>query len=101
VRESKIETELRKGIIALGGTCEKFVSPGTKGVPDRIVCWRADELDIYSTPTVEFIETKAPSGRLSAWQERDHVRRRALGFTVHVLWNMLQVEDYLRARGKK
>ncbi len=98
MRESKIETALRKGVEALGGTCEKFVSPGRVGVPDRLICWPAKK---YGDPVVEFVETKAPDGDIESWQERDHVRRREMGFQVWVIWNMEQVETYLRSRGKR
>ena len=62
------------------------------------------ESDLYRgewSPTTEFIETKAPGGRLSVLQARDHARRRAMGFLVHVIWNMDLAEAYLRSRGKK
>ena len=37
MRESVIETRLRNGVKAMGGICWKFVSPGTAGVPDRLI----------------------------------------------------------------
>ena len=36
-KESSLETYLQKRVEALGGKCLKFVSPGTAGVPDRIL----------------------------------------------------------------
>lgn len=36
--EREIETILRDEVKRHGGHAYKFVSPGTKGVPDRIVC---------------------------------------------------------------
>lgn len=103
MRESKIETALRLGVEALGGTCEKFTSPGKRGVPDRLVCWPIDlEMSAFRpAQRVEFVETKAPLGRLESWQERDHERRLAMGFNVWVLWNLEEVERYLRMRGKR
>ena len=35
--EKCIEKHLVKGVKKLGGLCYKFVSPGTQGVPDRII----------------------------------------------------------------
>ncbi len=105
--ESKIEKYLRTEIALLGGWMEKHVSPGTKGPPDNLVMWGPDnalELSGYPTsyvPLFEFIETKAPGGRLSVLQRRDHKRRREMGFTVHVIWNFEQAESYLHSRGKK
>lgn len=102
-RETTVETRLREGVEALGGACEKFVSPGTVGVPDRLICWPGGQvlpqLGVY--PITEFVETKAPKGKLESWQARDHERRIKMGYIVHVLWNIEQVEQYLRARGKK
>lgn len=105
-RESKIERLLVEGVEALGGTCEKFVSPGKIGVPDRIISWpvgspQARDISGGWTPATEFAETKALGGKLESWQERDHARRRAMGFEVHVPWSEEQVEAYLRSRGKR
>jgi len=110
VRESTIEKYLRAEIAKLGGWMEKHTSPGRRGVPDNIVMWPAGhernslQLSGYPTtysPTTEFIETKAPRGKLTVLQERDHECRMKMGFCVHVIWNMKQAEDYLRLRGKK
>lgn len=107
MRETTVEQALREGVEALGGTCEKFVSPGKRGVPDRIVSWPEDHDNSDQgehapfRPLTEYVETKAPSGKLEPWQERDHARRRAMGFEVYVLWNVYEVEKYLRSRGKK
>lgn len=116
--ESKIEKYLRAEIAKLGGWCEKHTSPGTRGVPDNIVMWHSGDEDwpvgfIYACasigsshftsqrPVVEFIETKAPDGKLTVLQAKDHERRRAMGFTVHVIATMEAAEAYLRSRGKK
>jgi len=107
MRESRVERALVVGITALGGMAEKFSSPARRGVPDRLVSWPETHdnawtgWDSPNRPLVEFIETKAPGGKLSPPQVRDHARRRAMGFTVHVLWNLEQVEAYLKYRGKK
>jgi len=37
MRERDIELKLRDAVKAVGGLCWKFTSPGTSGVPDRIV----------------------------------------------------------------
>lgn len=101
MKESKTEKYLRSEIAKLGGWCEKHTSPGTKGPPDNIVMWPHQKLVDWLLPHTEFIETKAPNGRLTVLQERDHVRRRAMGFLVHVIWNMDLAEAYLRSRGKQ
>ena len=51
MRESKIESYLRKQSKQYGFICYKWVSPGTNGVPDRILVGHGLTL---------FVETKAP-----------------------------------------
>lgn len=50
-RESDIEQDFRKWVEARGGESLKFVSPGTKGVPDRLV---------FLNGILTLIEFKAP-----------------------------------------
>ena len=75
--ESKIETALVVRVKTLGGTCEKFVSPGRRGVPDRIVTLPGGR--------IIFVELKGTSGRLSPSQIRDHERRIRMGCDVRVI----------------
>lgn len=97
MRESKIEGYLRREIAKLDGWMEKHTSPGTKGPPDNLVMW-----NIWPYPNyIEFIETKAPGGKPTVLQQRDHARRRAMGFQVHVIASMQAAEEYLKSRGKK
>ena len=86
--ESRIESLLRTEVLRHGGDCEKHVSPGRRGVPDRLVTWPGGMID--------FIETKAPNGVLKPWQQRDHEKRRKLGCNVFVLWTEQQVRDYIK-----
>ncbi len=108
MRESKIEKYLRTEVAKLGGWMEKHTSPGTRGCPDNIVYWSADSYNGEGNryccgivPMVEFIETKAPAGKLEVLQKRDHARRAKMGFEVWVIWDMTGAEYYLRQRGKK
>ena len=107
MRESKIEGYLREEVAKLGGWMEKHTSPGTRGPPDNIVMWPIYMVvdrwwDPFGpTPHIEFIETKSENGVLEVLQERDHERRRKLGFLVHVIWNREQADAYLRTRGKE
>ncbi|MBC2207428.1 VRR-NUC domain-containing protein [Listeria booriae] len=59
--ESKVEEYLREQVKKRGGLCWKFTSPGTRGVPDRIV---------MLNNRVAFVETKAPSKGLRKLQEK-------------------------------
>lgn len=104
--ENRVWVALRDGVEALGGTCEKLVTPGAVGPPDGLVCWPAQRIGtngdaIFFPASAEFAETKSKDGKLEPWQERDHARRRRMGFEVFVLWTEEQVEAYLRTRGKK
>jgi hypothetical protein len=68
---------LVKRIHAIGGECEKFTSPARRSVPDRIV----------SLPKgrIIFVELKAKGKHATELQERDHQRRREMGFDVRVI----------------
>ena len=87
MRESDIETDVRVGVEAKGGLCLKFISPGRRGVPDRIVITRRGNT-IY-------VETKAPGGRLESWQERCHAELRKRKCRVEVIWTPEQVNVFL------
>jgi hypothetical protein len=90
IKERDVERYFVEQVEAHGGLCEKFVSPGRKGVPDRIVTWRACGL-----ARIHFVELKTIGGKLDPWQERDHARRRRLGCHVRVIWTKKQVDDYI------
>lgn len=75
--EKKIEQYLLKRIQGIGGECEKFTSPARRSVPDRIVTMPGGRL--------VFVECKAPGKRPTELQERDHQRRREMGFDVRVI----------------
>ena len=57
MRENKIEKALRDKVKSQGGKCWKFVSPGTDGVPDRLV--------LLYKGKIGFVEVKAPGEELS------------------------------------
>ena len=75
--ERTIEAALVRRVRDLGGLCEKFVSPGRRSVPDRIVTLPGGR--------VVFVEVKAPGKGPTELQERDHWRRRKLGCEVIVI----------------
>lgn len=93
MRESKIEMHLREQIEAIGGLCYKFVSPGRRNVPDRIVLWSDDPG--YSPPRTVFIELKAPGKKPTPGQLREHERLRELGFQVEVLDSIEAVDNFV------
>jgi hypothetical protein len=75
--ESAVEKRLCKTVRERGGECLKFVSPGRRGVTDRIV--------LLPGARIMFIETKTVMGKLSPSQRRFHKRLTELGFKVRVM----------------
>ena len=88
MRESTIEKRLKRGIETMGGTCEKFTSPGTRGVPDRLVTLPGGR--------IIFVETKAPKKIPNPLQTKDHERRRKLGCDVRVIDTVEKVDEFLK-----
>lgn len=86
MRESKVEKEFKKHVEALGGMCEKFISPGKRSVPDRIVTLPGNK--------IIFVELKAPKKDATSAQARDHKKRRALGCDVRVIDSLEAVNAF-------
>lgn len=78
-----LEKDIEKAVCAyakkLGCLVYKFVSPGQRGVPDRMI--------ILPFGTVVFIEFKTPQGKLSPIQEREIAKLREKGIRTHVVNN--------------
>ena len=77
MRESFIEEKLTKAVRQNGGICWKFTSPGTAGVPDRII--------LMPEGRIAFVEVKAPGEKPRPLQQSRHRLLRRLGFKVYVL----------------
>ena len=77
MRESRIERMLVREVKKSGGIALKFVSPGTAGVPDRIL--------LFPGGRIVFAELKAPGEKPTKLQLLRHARLRALGFRVVVV----------------
>lgn len=88
MRESAIEARLRDGVKAMGGICWKFVSPGTTGVPDRII--------ILPGGRIIFAELKADTGRTSDIQQYRINELRRIGADVRILKGLSQVKAFLK-----
>ena len=86
MRERDIERKFVKRVKELGGMCEKFISPGTRSVPDRIV--------ILPGGKIIFVELKRPGGKPTPAQERDHARRRNLGCIVLVISTIEEIDAF-------
>ena len=77
MREKVLEGKLVAEVKRRGGICPKWVSPGTDGMPDRIVLMPGRHF--------AFVEVKAPGEKPRPLQEARHRQLRELGFAVYVL----------------
>jgi len=86
--EKRIEERLHDEVTRRGGMCSKFVDPGRRGAPDRIVM-------LPGHPSY-FVELKRPRafGELKSWQSRYHDDIRAAGQKVWVLWGDADVDAF-------
>lgn len=84
--EKEIEAKLRKAVGKRGGWCLKWVCPGWRGVPDRIV--------LLPGARIVFVETKRPKGgRYSAMQDKWRDWLTELGFPY---WRIKDREELQR-----
>ena len=77
LRERDIEQKLVKAVKTAGGICPKLVSPGTDGMPDRIM--------LLPGGRIGFAEVKAPGKNPRPLQVKRHEQLRSLGFPVFIL----------------
>ena len=89
MREKEIEKMLVTETKRRGGLAWKFVSPGTAGVPDRLI--------LLPGRKAGFVEVKAPGKRPRPLQGRRLAELRRLGFKVYVLDGMEQIGGVLDA----
>ncbi len=86
--ESRIERRLVEGVKKLGGMCIKFTSPGTPGVPDRII--------LTATGRIIFAELKTETGRLSKLQKYIVGEMQKRGADVRVVKGIEEVKALLK-----
>ena len=89
MREKSIEAKLIDAVKAAGGVCWKLTSPGTAGVPDRIV--------LLPSGRIAFVEVKAPGEKPRPLQRLRIRTLRRLGFKAFVLDNPDQIGGILDA----
>ncbi len=87
MKESRIERELTRRIEAIGGSCFKWVSPGNRGVPDRIVIYQSE---------VILVELKRPGEKLRPLQEYQRRKFSELGVVVEVIDSMEGVDEFVQ-----
>ena len=89
MRESFLERKLRLAVAAVGGRAPKWVSPGNRGVPDRIVILPAGQ-------TV-YVEMKAPSEPLEPLQKKWAKTLRQLGHKVYKIDSEADIHRFIAA----
>jgi hypothetical protein len=77
MRESTLERRLVREVERIGGLAPKWVSPGHRGVPDRLV--------ILPGGRVAFVEMKAPGKPLQPLQEKWARTLQGMGHRVYKL----------------
>ena len=87
MKEQSIEYSLRDAVKGAGGVCWKFVSPGTSGVPDRII--------LMPQGHMAFVEVKSPGEKPRALQLSRHRLLKQLGFKVYVLDNKADIQKII------
>lgn len=87
LRERDIEQKLVKAVKTAGGICPKLVSPGTDGMPDRIM--------LLPEGRIGFAEVKAPGKNPRPLQVKRHRRLLSLGFPVFILDDPDQIPGIL------
>ena len=73
--EKTIERKLTEAVKKMGGIALKFTSPGTDGVPDRLV--------LMPMGRIAFIELKAPGRKMRPLQLKRKKELESLGFKVY------------------
>lgn len=85
--EREIEKKLVDGIRRLGGRAYKWVSPGSNGVPDRII--------VMPGGRILFVELKTSAGVVSKLQKMQIRMLSQMGCDVRVVFGMDGVQDLL------
>lgn len=89
MREKDIEKTFTNAIKKAGGIAPKLVSPGTAGMPDRIVLFRGAR--------VAFVELKQRGEKPRPIQVRRHDLLRDFGFPVYIVDSTSQIPEVINA----
>lgn len=84
--ENDIEKHLKKQITKIGGLCFKFVSPGTRGVPDRIILYKGETC---------FVELKRPGGKVRKDQQKMAQTFQKQQIPIYVLDTKIAVDHFV------
>ncbi len=86
--EKTIEKILVKAVKAEGGMCPKLISPGTDGMPARMV--------LLPSGCMGFVEVKAPGKKPRPLQSLRHQQLRDLGFKVIVIDEVQRIPSVIQ-----
>ncbi|UTG84518.1 VRR-NUC domain-containing protein [Bacillus paranthracis] len=87
MRESEVEGYLVKKIKQIGGLAPKWVSPGQRGIPDRIV--------VLPNGITLYVEMKAPGKKLAPLQELWAKRLTKLGHKAYMIDSKEEVDNFI------
>lgn len=87
MRESSIEKRLVREVERIGGKAPKWVSPGNRGVQDRLV--------ILPGGITVYVETKAPGKPLDPLQEKWAKTLRAMGHKVYKIDSVGDIDRFI------
>ena len=87
MRERDVERSLVRAVRQAGGMCPKFTSPGTDGVPDRII--------LLPGGRIAFAETKAPGKKMRPLQVKRKGQLESLGFRVYCIDRPEQIQTVI------
>lgn len=85
--EKYLEGKLRKEIKKRHGLALKFTSPGTDGVPDRLIIMPGDKLYL--------VEMKCPEGEISPIQQAMQGLIKIIGTPVHNIFDESELSKFL------
>lgn len=88
MKESQLERKFRMSVECIGGLAPKWVSPGNRGVPDRIV--------ILPGGRTVFVELKSPGKPLQPLQRRWAKKLQALGHLVYKIDSEEDIERFMK-----
>ena len=87
MQEKNVEQQLVRAVKAMGGFSPKLVSPGTDGMPDRLV--------LFPSGKLAFVEIKAPGMQMRPLQVRRKGQLEALGCRVYCVDRLEQIGGVL------
>ena len=87
MQEKNVEQQLVRAVKAMGGFSPKLVSPGTDGMPDRLV--------LFPSGKLAFVEMKARGMQMRPLQVRRKGQLEALGFRVYCVDRLEQIGGVL------